>query len=148
MVTMRVLPILVMALAATFLLPPRRRCAFWTFVILIATVPWGSLQDHTHWSRVGWWPYLSPPVRFRDIVGNMGLYVPWGWFFAQSSAATSSPWTPLMWALALSLGAESSQLFSHSRFPSLTDTANNVVGAGLGVLLWHRIHDGKLRIIL
>jgi len=98
-------------------------------IALIAAIayPWNDLQDHSHWARVGWIPFLSPPVRFFDIVANVVLFVPLG----VAVAATSRK--PIMsaglFALAVSIAVESLQLYSHSRFPSATDVVCNVVGA-------------------
>ena len=100
-------------------------------LIALATVP-RDFQGHTHWEKVGWLPFLSPPVKLRDIVVNTLLYVPLGVGMALNSRS------PRAWTIAaaagavLSLSAEFAQLYSHVRFPSATDVVCNVVGAVVG----------------
>ena len=45
--------------------------ALWTGLIILLVVPWGSLQDHAHWARVGWLPFVSHPVRPGDIIRGL-----------------------------------------------------------------------------
>jgi glycopeptide antibiotics resistance protein len=93
----------------------------------VAAFPWGDLQGHAHWSKVGWIPFVSAPIRLRDIVLNALLCAPIGGLCARLFRR------PLLMAfglsLALSLTAEWSQVYSHSRFPSATDVTCNVAGA-------------------
>ena len=54
----------------------------------------------------------------------------------------------MLWAIALSISTEASQIYSHGRFPSATDVLTNVIGAGLGVVLakarfWPRVREIK-----
>lgn len=97
-------------------------------------MPWESWQDHPHWSRVVWVPFLTPPWKLRDIVGNVVLYLPLGWWWMRQGwrPAVSGAVTA---ALVLSLGTEASQMFSHRRVPSTTDLVTNVCGAWLGARL-------------
>jgi hypothetical protein len=44
--------------------------------------PWGDLQNHTHWAKVGWIPFVSPPVRSFDVLQNLLLFAPFGFFVA------------------------------------------------------------------
>ena len=96
-------------------------------LVLVAAFPWGDLQGHSHWNKVGWVPFVSPPVRLRDIALNTLLCAPIGGFSATLFRR------PLLMAfglsLALSVTAESSQVYSHTRFPSATDVTCNVAGA-------------------
>ena len=77
---------------------------------------------------------MTPPVKLVDIVLNVALYVPFGYWFTRwvgrrrTGLAVAS-------AGALSLLTEWTQLYSHSRFPSLTDVTCNVLGAVVGVWL-------------
>ena len=59
----------------------RARIVFgvWTAVIVAATVPWTDLVGHTHWGKVQWIPFVSPPVKLLDVVGNILLYAPFGY---------------------------------------------------------------------
>jgi glycopeptide antibiotics resistance protein len=109
-------------------------------LIVVAVFPWRSLQDHTHWEKVAWIPFVSPPIRLRDIVINAILFVPLG--SAMRAQVLSNPFVlPACSALVISLLAELSQLYSHTRFPSATDVTMNVFGAVAGA--WLR--DRRLR---
>jgi glycopeptide antibiotics resistance protein len=114
--------------------PPTLRRLVWIAIIVLGVVPWLDLQDHPHWWRVGWLPFWSPPVRWRDILINTALYAPLGLFSHRSADARRSrqPWGMLAIAFALSIATETSQSYSHSRFPSATDVTTNVLGAALG----------------
>lgn len=87
------------------------------------------MQSHPHWERVGWLPFASPPVRLRDVVANVVLFGPLGAAVAMNSAQGSMIRNAIVTAASVSLAAECIQLYSHSRFPSATDVAANVVGA-------------------
>ncbi len=117
----------------------------WIAAIVACVVPWIGWQDHSHWQRVGWVPFASPPVRLRDIAINIALYVPFGLFCHR---ALQSHWSGrvgfvLVWALALSLFTEASQIYSHGRFPSATDVLTKIIGARLGVMLGSRRAAGS-----
>jgi glycopeptide antibiotics resistance protein len=107
------------------------------------------LRDHTHWSKVAWIPFVSPPLKASDIVANVLLYVPFGYFGAKTlswlplkiAAETRIPtwqWlAPLTAAALLSLATETVQLYSHRRFPSATDLTCNIAGSTLGLYFAH-----------
>jgi glycopeptide antibiotics resistance protein len=110
----------------------RIRLLLWTAFIAFATVPWQDVQTHSHWSRVQWIPFVTPPVKLGDVLLNLAFYAPFGYWFARQSGG-NRPWARAVWyALALSLITEWTQLYSHSRFTSLTDTTCNVLGTLLG----------------
>jgi glycopeptide antibiotics resistance protein len=117
--------------------PPSRRVlvalAIWTGVICFIVVPWYRLQDHAHFEVVQWVPFVTPPIRLRDIVLNTLLYVPFGYLHVRRTVAVSVPRTVAL-AVALSLLTECAQLFSHGRFPSTTDLVCNGFGAYLGAV--------------
>jgi VanZ family protein len=100
---------------------------------MVVVVPWRSLQSHPHWARIRWVPFVSPPVRAVDILGNILLYVPFGYFACLHSRRHAWLWGVAGAAL-LSGTTEVTQIFSHGRFPSLQDVLMNVLGAVLGVL--------------
>jgi glycopeptide antibiotics resistance protein len=105
----------------------------WVAIIVAAVLPWTSWQDHPHWSKIGWWPFISPPVRLRDIVINFALYVPLGYLLARGTGHSRLTWLRVLGvALVLSVSTEATQIYSHSRFPSATDAAVNVIGAAIG----------------
>ena len=95
--------------------------------------PWGDLQNHTHWDRVKWIPFVSPPVKPFDIVQNLLLFAPFGFFLGLAFQRTRGRALMRAGLLTLLIGfaGESSQLYSHSRFPSATDLVCNVAGATL-----------------
>jgi glycopeptide antibiotics resistance protein len=105
----------------------------WSAVVVLVVVPWGSFQDHSHWARVQWIPFVTPPVKLRDIVANTLIYVPIGYAVVRIGQV-SRVWKALVFAFVLSLATEFSQVYSHGRFPSITDLTCNVCGACLGAL--------------
>jgi glycopeptide antibiotics resistance protein len=106
----------------------------WTGAIVLCVIPW-DLQNHTHWAKVCWIPFVTPPVKASDIVANVLLYVPWGFSFVRRRAAPARLGWVIACAGALSIATEATQLFSHTRFPSATDVTCNVVGAWLGAAI-------------
>ena len=105
----------------------------WTVLIVVAVVPWVGYQNHSHWQRVGWVPFVSPEVRGRDVVVNLLMYAPWGYFFARSMPdAARRAWLVVLLSAGLSITTEASQAYSHRRFPSATDVTCNVMGALMG----------------
>lgn len=118
-----------------------------TLLIGVAVVPWGDFQGHTHWQKVGWIPFASPPIRLRDIVANLVLFAPFGAAVALNVNRSRAVLAAGVTALVLSASAESLQLFSHTRFPSATDLVCNTVGAVAGARFVQRrrvaTHDGE-----
>lgn len=106
----------------------------WTLVICACVIPWTDLQNHSHWARVQWIPFVTPPVKAVDIAVNVLLYMPFGYLFARWMGRCGVVRVAAC-AGALSLFTEWTQLYSHSRFPSLTDTTCNVIGALIGFWL-------------
>ena len=102
-------------------------------LVLVADFPWGDLQNHGHWSKIRWIPFVSPPLRLGDIALNTLLCAPMGGLSGRLFRR------PLLMAfalsLALSVAAEWSQVYSHTRFPSATDVTCNVAGAVLAAAL-------------
>lgn len=102
-------------------------------VIVLATAPW-DLRDHPHVYKVSWIPFLSGIVRPVDVLANLALYFPLGYVFplrgraGRLAAACSA-------GLLLSLVMETTQVWSHVRFPSATDLLLNVVGCAAGAMI-------------
>jgi glycopeptide antibiotics resistance protein len=107
--------------------------ALWTGLIVLVVFPWFHYQNHTHWQRVAWIPFVSPPIKIRDIVVNLLLYAPWGYFGARAMRSRQV-WVVVALAAMLSLVTEWSQLYSHGRFPSATDLTCNILGACAGAM--------------
>jgi hypothetical protein len=135
------LGLLIIGSVIVWLLPARFRLAAWMIVIMAAVVPWRAPQDHPHWNRARWVPFVSPPVRARDIAGNFALYVPFGFLYARGRPMPAVFLRGLAYAVLLSTGTEFTQLFSHQRFPSVQDVLMNVLGAAGGMAIV-RVSEG------
>lgn len=116
---------------------PSRRArvalALWIGVILFVVTPWYGIRDHSHWANVQWIPFVSPPVRLRDIVANTLFYVPFGYFYVRAMRR-GEVWHAVATALLLSAMTELTQVYSHGRFPSTTDLLCNSTGAYFGAI--------------
>jgi glycopeptide antibiotics resistance protein len=127
------LGILLAAFLAVWRVPAHHRFPVWVLVIIAIVFPWGTLQGHTHWQSIQWIPFVSPPVRARDIIGNAALYVPFALFYMQRFRGTAAGC--IGWAMLLSLATEGAQIYSHGRFPSVQDVLMNTIGAAIGVVV-------------
>ena len=107
--------------------------ALWVAVILFVVTPWYGIRDHSHWARVQWIPFVSPPIRIWDILLNVLFYVPFGFMYVRRSSSRRL-WKAVVAAALLSAVTEVSQVYSHGRFPSTTDLICNTVGAYLGAI--------------
>ena len=98
-----------------------------SLLLLALIVPWTDLQNHGHWPRVRWVPFISRPESIVDMAGNLLLAVPIGVLAARVFRR------PVLSAgiltLTLSMTGEWTQVYSHSRYPSATDVMCNVAGA-------------------
>jgi VanZ family protein len=102
-------------------------------VTLFVVVPWYAVKDHPHWDRVQWIPFVTPPIRLRDLVANTIFYMPLGYWYLRA-AGHPRVWTAVGAGLALSLATEFTQVYSHGRSPSATDLICNTVGAACGAI--------------
>jgi len=84
--------------------------AGWSALILAATVPWTDLVGHTHWRKVQWIPFKSPPVKAIDIVINVLLYVPFGFAWMRASPFRARLWHAAALAFVLAVAGARSQL--------------------------------------
>ncbi len=111
----------------------------WVTLVVSATFPWATLQNHPHWMNIRWQPFdgRTHPL---DFVLNALLYIPGGVLIAH--LAKGSPLRRGLLTLAvagtLSLTTETAQLFSHGRVPSLVDVIANLAGALIGAR-WRRL---------
>lgn len=126
------LALVLLAMGVERVVPARLRLWAWTIVIAAGVMPWGNWTDHAHWDKVQWIPFVSPPVRFWDVVLNVVLYLPVGYFIAARRGAV---WHAAVYGALLSTVTELAQVFGHGRFPSMTDLSANVIGAWLGALI-------------
>jgi glycopeptide antibiotics resistance protein len=109
----------------------RWRVILWMVVIVVCVFPWLSLRDHSHWDRVQWIPFGTAPIKARDVVANLLLYVPLGYWWMRLGG-TPRAWRGVLVGFLLSVGTEIVQVYSHGRFPSATDVTCNTFGAWLG----------------
>ena len=109
------------------------RTAAAVVVIVLATAPW-DLRDHAHVYKVSWIPFLSGIVRPLDLLANFALYFPLGYLFPRRGRAGRLA-AACVAALSLSLLMETTQVWSHVRFPSATDLLMNVVGCATGAMI-------------
>jgi glycopeptide antibiotics resistance protein len=120
--------------------------AIWIGLIVVVVVPWGTLGSSPHWERMAWIPFVSAPVELGDMVSNGLFYVPYGFLGVLNIGKTQTAIRVATGsALALSLATELTQVFSASRFPSMTDVACNVVGAFVGAQWAYRQRSAGLQ---
>jgi len=111
----------------------RKRAPLWVWWIPIVwalSFPWSGFTAHPQWSRVHLVPFEDPADRPHDVIANVALFVPFGYSFARRGPW----WKAVVVAALVSATAEATQLFGTSRFPSATDVAAGVIGAGLGAI--------------
>ena len=106
----------------------------WSAVIVAATVPWTDFVGHTHWQKVQWIPFRSPPIKLIDVVVNVLLYLPFGYQLVRAFPSRARVGHAASLAAAISLMMEWSQLYSHSRFPSVQDVVCNILGSAVGAI--------------
>jgi hypothetical protein len=109
-------------------------------LVLLATFP-GDWQNHSHWARVAWLPFLTGHVRAPDLIVNVLLYLPLG-ATLQWGTTRDARFIALAAGVLLSASMELAQVWSHNRFPSATDVVMNVGGCILGAYLARR-HDAR-----
>jgi glycopeptide antibiotics resistance protein len=112
-------------------------------LVVAADYPWGDMVGHTHWGRVDWIPFITRPLRASDLAANVLLCAPIGvvlglWYRRATLLAVVITF-PLVFVL------ESTQLYSHLRFPSSTDIVCNVAGAAASAALAGRYRNLILR---
>ena len=107
----------------------------WTVALVAVSVPFFDLHAHTHWAKVGWIPFVTPPIKASDIAANIVIYLPFGFLSRRRTNHVRRLLNVVAGAATLSFAMETTQLFSHSRFPSTTDIICDVVGAAAGVAL-------------
>jgi len=111
----------------------------WIVVILgLTTMPWKNFVGHSHWDLVNSIPFNDQPLAMSDILANVALFVPFGFFLGRALPGSSPKrvWTlTLLLSAALSTSVEFFQVYCHNRNPSTTDICDNVLGAMFGVWL-------------
>jgi glycopeptide antibiotics resistance protein len=117
----------------------RKLWLVWLVAILGVTVlPLKNYVGHAHWNMVTWIPYNEHPLALEDVIGNIALFVPFGFFLKRSLKTLSLKrvWIlTLLMAATISTSVEFFQVYCHNRNPSTTDICDNLLGAALGVWL-------------
>ena len=116
------------------------------FILYGTTIPFNFVFDRqqvlAHLSRVTLNPLISPDTGSRlsipDVVGNVLLFVPLGFFGIWSLAGRRRPITRIVWltllGCALSVGVETLQLFTVDRTSSVADVFANTLGTMAGAI--------------
>jgi glycopeptide antibiotics resistance protein len=110
----------------------------WIAIILAFTMPWSSYVGHSHWTLVRWIPFYDHPLVLSDVLGNVVLFVPYGFFLARALPRSSRKrvWViTLLTAVTLSTSVEFVQVYSHDRIASTTDIGSDLLGAIFGLML-------------
>jgi glycopeptide antibiotics resistance protein len=105
--------------------------------IVAVTFPW-DLQDHPHWYKVSWLPFVTGIVRPYDLLINTALYFPLGFAIPTLSSRTRVVAAAAL-AIVMSGLLEFAQVWSHVRFPSATDLLMNVMGSIAGAVAAGRL---------
>jgi glycopeptide antibiotics resistance protein len=113
----------------------------WVLLIFVGSGPWFGVLSTPQWDHVTWVPFTSPTDKASDMIINTLMLLPLGWTFKTNRRGFAGTATVLLMALAVSIGAESMQLYCARRDPSATDVTMNAVGTLLGAAgasLWRR----------
>jgi len=105
--------------------------------VLLLSLPFEGATPRPQWDRINWVPFADAADGVTDVVANVLLLLPFGWSLADPRRRARLP-SVLVAAAALSIGAESLQLFSTTRYPSATDVSCAVAGALVGAALRRR----------
>jgi glycopeptide antibiotics resistance protein len=93
------------------------------------------------WDHVAWVPFNSRNDKASDMIINTLMFLPLGWAFKTPRRGLAGTATVVAMALAVSISAESMQLYCARRDPSATDVTMNTIGTLLGAAgasLWRR----------
>jgi len=103
---------------------------WWVLVVWAISFPWSGRTSRPQWNRVHSVPFTDPADRPRDVIANIMLFVPFGFSYGRRGAW----WKAVGIAAVVSVIAETTQLFSTSRFPSATDVTAAIGGTAFGAL--------------
>ncbi|MBS0154014.1 MAG: VanZ family protein [Nitrospira sp.] len=119
-----------------------KRGTIWFLVVVLAIAPFfplSSFAGHPHWNQIRWIPFQDFSLTWNksiDVIGNTIWFMGFGYLLHCQQHWDSGPrWTIariIAIAGSISFSAELFQVFCHNRYPSMTDVACNVLGAGLG----------------
>jgi glycopeptide antibiotics resistance protein len=105
---------------------------WWVLVVLIISGPWFGFVRRPQWYDVNWVPFADPADKPKDLLQNVLLFVPFGWSYASGRMKRTALAGALALAFVVSAAAESTQLFSPERYPSMTDVLMALLGTALG----------------
>jgi glycopeptide antibiotics resistance protein len=114
---------------------------WWIVVVWVISFPWIGFTPQPQWARVHAIPFTDPADRPRDMLANIALFIPFGYWFTRERRW----WTAALAAAAVSLSAEGTQLFGTLRYPSATDVTAAVLGATAGALWRTKRTDSQRR---
>lgn len=100
--------------------------------MLFVSAPWIGLTPVPQWDRVHLVPFSDSDDKPRDLLMNLAMFIPFGYSFLKHRSGTRRLLATLGAAVAVSVLAEATQLFSTLRNPSGTDVMMAALGAGLG----------------
>ena len=110
----------------------------WFVLVCLMSFPWVGFTTDAQWQRVTWVPFLNHRFgslrTIADVTLNGLLFVPFGFMVSRRRPLLRALPLAAAMALAISVPAEATQLFSTRRFPSATDVAMAIVGAIVGVV--------------
>lgn len=121
----------------TFTRMPGARVPLWCWWIVVVwaiSLPWFGFTPHPQWWRVHWVPLGDPADNLRDLIANVALFVPFGYSYAgrERGGVSRGLLGAALASLAVSLVAESTQVFSVLRYPSATDLSAACAGSLIG----------------
>lgn len=106
--------------------------AWWIPVVVGLSLPVIGFTPHPQWDRVHLVPFSDPEDKPRDEIVNIAMFIPLGYLFARGRRMPHAALGAMAVAAIVSVGAESTQLFSVSRNPSATDVTMAIAGAAIG----------------
>jgi glycopeptide antibiotics resistance protein len=107
---------------------------WWSIGIIILSLPWVGFATRPQWNRVHLVPFTDPEDSPRDLALNVGVFVPFGFWFVTGRRRSGVASTAAAAAL-VSIAAETPQLFSTMRDPSATDVLYAVAGSTIGATI-------------
>ena len=111
---------------------------YWIPLVWIVSSPWVGFTREPQWKRVHLVPFSDPADSVTDVIGNVLMFVPFGYSAARRPGTIRSIAFAVSAAAVVSVAAEATQLFSTKRYPSATDVVMAMTGAGLGAG-WRRL---------
>lgn len=100
--------------------------------MLFVSAPWIGLTTVPQWDRVYLVPFSDVDDKPRDLILNLAMFIPFGYSFLKHRPGRRRLLAALGAAMAVSVVAEATQLFSTLRNPSGTDVTMAALGGGLG----------------